>query len=271
MPVKIEEVKKEVLEGFNIPVNVVSYKEIIDSTIKIIAKEGFELVQESYKSTLKGTIAVGMYCIKKAGEHYLFTWSHAYDKSQKFKCAFGLYEGYATGSDKDPKWLFTNEKTYKAVNQIAADIYDYINIEFSNVAHSALEFDQFISKCSDKKIDFEETAALLGRLFVVEGIITSSQLNNIKSELFLISGLDMNKVYKCISHNMNDTHPSSFVDNYSALYQFFINELATKVIEDNKDKEKLIVAMEEFKKQPWQLISIDESVSEKLTRTVVFL
>ena len=81
---------------------VVSHKEVIENTKKLLEDSGFTIRRELYRANMNAQVAQGVYHIYPSqsindnivNENELgmmFAWTNSYDKSTKFQCAIGAY------------------------------------------------------------------------------------------------------------------------------------------------------------------------------------
>jgi hypothetical protein len=162
---------------------VIRHKFLIDAARSILKTHGFNIKNEEYKSTANGNIAQGIYQIESTQDSELgmmFAWSNSYDKSTRFQCGIGAFvrvcgNGMVCGDMASYARKHTGNADKEAFNHIMSQVKQG-NKHFTQLVKDRDSFKQ----CA---LPRKEQAELVGRLFIDENLIDSSQVSCIKKEI----------------------------------------------------------------------------------------
>ncbi len=209
---------------------VIRHKFLIDAARSILKTHGFNVKNEEYRSTANGNIAQGIYQIESTQDSELgmmFAWSNSYDKSTRFQCGIGAFvrvcgNGMVCGDMASYARKHTGNADKEAFNHI-----------MSQVKQGNKHFTQLVKDRDNfKKLDLsrKEQAELVGRLFIDENLIDSSQISCIKKEIDKPS-YDYKEddtawtFYNHVTHALKKSHPRSWMSDQQKFHQFMISEL----------------------------------------------
>ena len=221
---------------------VVSHKEVIDNTVKMLTDSGFIIERELYKACLDAKVAQGVYYIKPATTAdpkisseselgMMFAWTNSYDKSKRFQCAIGAYV-FVCGNG-----MLAGEINYARKHTGTAD-YD-IKMQISNQIKSAEKQFRDIIDAKDKlrtiELSKKEQAEYLGRMLITEDIIKPTQLNEIVRQMKTPS-----YDYKCdqenawafynhVTHGLKTAHPRTWISDTSKFHKFITADLLSNM------------------------------------------
>lgn len=207
----------------------VSHKQLIDLTLDSISGAGFTLDSESYKLAREGNIANGLFRLRNVADAEMqlqIAFQNSYDKSLSLKfaigtrvfiCKNGMVHG-DFGAFKKKHQGEIQDFTPKAITEYikaSGDVFSQMQKERENM----------------KKIELSDKtrAELIGRMFIEEEFITSTQLNIIKNQL-KHPEFDYNcpnslfELYQFTTQGMRDVHPSLWMQNHIEAHKFFVNE-----------------------------------------------
>lgn len=179
---------KQFLLGVDVPQSTrtwkpVSHRELIDVTLESLDKCGFILDKEIYTWSNEGMKANGKYHLKYGNDSdmgLMIAWQNSYDKTLSLKFGVGHHVFICENG-----LICADMGTFKSkhvgnIQEITPEtLKEY-------VCRSGDNFEQMIKekqKMKEIEITKKTTAELLGRLFINEAIITSTQLNIIKNEI----------------------------------------------------------------------------------------
>lgn len=207
----------------------VSHQELIDITLESIYSSGFTVNTETYRSAKDGKVANARYTIKDVRDSEMelqVGWQNSYDKSLSLKYAIGtkilICENGCVSGD------YGNFKK-KHVGEIQkftpAAIIEYIKKAgdvFSQIQKQREEMKKI-------ELDSRTRAELIGRMFIEEDFITSTQLNIIKNQLnapIYDYGCENSlwETYQFTTQGMRDVHPSIWMENHMKAHNFFVKE-----------------------------------------------
>ena len=204
----------------------VSHEELIDLTLSSIDSSGFTLDKERYSYARDGMVANGRFTIKDVADSEMqleIGWQNSYDKSLSLKFAIGTSifickNGVVSGD------FGAFRKPHKG--QIQTFTPDAI----TSYIRQAGEAFKRIQKERDAMKEIEVTkriqAELIGRMFVEESFIQSTQLNILVSELknpthdYGCKG-SLWELYNFTTFAMKESHPSLWMRNHIDAHTFF--------------------------------------------------
>ena len=204
----------------------VSHQQLIDLTLESIYQAGFQLDSEIYSSAVDGQIANGRYTIKDVADSEMqlqIGWQNSYNKSLSLKfavgtrilvCANGCVSG-DFGAFKKKHMGTVQEFTPTAITEY---------IKRAGDMFSLLQKDRETMK--QVNIDKRVTSEIIGRMFIEEDFIQSTQLNLIKKELEAPTH-DYNapgslwELYNFTTYSMKQIHPTLWMENHMKAHTFF--------------------------------------------------
>lgn len=226
---------KEYLLSVEVPEESRTYKPInhsvlIDNTLEGIENSNFTVASEMYYSGAKGQQMLGRYGLKLDSTDIgiQIAFHNSYDKSLSLKYAIGEYvficaNGCVSGSYDS----FKSKHVGKVQDITPVNIKDYLNgisDKFQSVVERKSRFEEI-------EVTKKTCAELLGRLFVEEEIITSTQLNIVKSEI-LNPSFNYNadgslwQFWNHLTYSMSETAVPNYIDKSLKLFNFFEQEYA---------------------------------------------
>jgi len=256
---------KRALVGTPVPLQTntykpVSHQQLIDLTLNSIASSGFKLDREEYSSAREGNIANGKFTIQNVADTEMqlqIGWQNSYDKSLSLKFAIGTrificQNGCVSGD------FGAFKKIHKGDVQTFTPqaITEYI--KKSGDAFKRMQKERDAMK--DIQLTKRVQAELIGRMFIEEKFIQSSQLNIIKSELRSPT-FDYNcpdslwELYNYTTFALKETHPNHWMSSHVAAHKFFTEN--SGVIHD-------VVAAIDLDLMPNQLDMFPETLTNEL-------
>lgn len=225
---------KQLLISAEIPQETKSYKpvtheQLIDLTLESINSAGFKLDKELYSSARDGKIANARFTISNVADSEMqlqIGWQNSYDKSLSLKFALGTHIFICqNGAVCGDMGAFKKKHTGEIQTFTPTTITEYIK--------SAGETFERMQKERDAMKQIEITkrikAELIGRMFVEEGFIQSTQLNIINGELNSPTH-DYNapnslwELYNYTTFAMKSLHPFLWMNKHIQAHNFFVNE-----------------------------------------------
>jgi hypothetical protein len=266
---------------------VVSHKEVIENTKKLLEDSGFTIRRELYRANMNAQVAQGVYHIYPSqsindnivNENELgmmFAWTNSYDKSTKFQCAIGAYvmvcsNGMMCGDMMNFKRKHTGSAGHDIVMQLS-----------NQIKNGEKHYTRILNDRDSLKnvtLTNREQSELLGRLFADDEIITSSQVSIIKKEMkkpsFNYDCLDDNAwaFYNHVTHSLKVSPPRDWMQDSQNFHDFIMNEVVAKQSVSAKsdlDWENVVVnsniseidTTDLVDIQDHELIEVDENISE---------
>ena len=206
----------------------VSHQQLIDLTLNSIYEAGFQVGQELYSTAREGNVANGRYTISNVKDSEMqleIGWQNSYDKSLSLKFAIGTRiivcsNGCVSGDHGAFKKKHSGEVQTFAPNAIT----EYIKQAGEAFQRIQNEREQM----KNIEITKRTAAELIGRLFLEEQIIQSTQLNIVKKEIdaptfnYGAPG-SMWELYQHTTYAMKELHPSLWMNNHIDVHSFFVN------------------------------------------------
>lgn len=209
---------------------------IINEVRKQLTNYNLEIKEELYISNLNGQVAQGVYHLNHSTDNELglmFAWGNSYDKTMKFRCAIGGYV-FVCGNGM----IAGDMSNYgrKHVGEVKEQVSEHIE---SQIKIASKYYQQLIiDKNAMKQINLsdDEICKLLGKLYIKEDILTSSQLIMCKDQLENPAhdyGTDANclwTIYNHITYTLKKSHPSKWMDAQKNLHKLIKNMYFAKTI-----------------------------------------
>lgn len=208
----------------------VSHKNLIESILEQADKKNFIVDKEVYRTANNGLQLSGDIRFKSGLDNEVdmsLVVQNSYNKSLSLKISSGAYciicgNGMVHGSSMNFKKKHVGEIQYLTPLEIVKQL-DNMEKEFQK----AIDF-----KEATKRIEITKKtcAELLGRMYIEENIISSTQLSIIKGEMEIPSydyGVNENSVwsnYNHITHSYKNLHPALTVSKNIQLSDFYIKE-----------------------------------------------
>jgi len=266
---------------------VVSHKEVIENTKKLLEDSGFTIRRELYRANMNAQVAQGVYHIYPSrsiddnivNENELgmmFAWTNSYDRSKSFQCAIGAYvmvcsNGMMCGDMMNFKRKHTGTAGHDIVMQLS-----------NQIKNGEKHYTRILNDRDSLKnvtLTNREQSELLGRLFADDEIITSSQVSIIKKEMkkpsFNYDCLDDNAwaFYNHVTHSLKVSPPRDWMQDSQNFHDFMMNEVVAKQSVSAKsdlDWENVVVnsniseidTTDLVDIQDHELIEVDENISE---------
>lgn len=207
----------------------VSHKQLIDLTLNGIHNAGFKLDSESYSAARGGNIANGRFSIANVADSEMqlqIGWQNSYDKSLTLKFAIGTHIFICqNGCVSGDMGAFKKKHVGEIQDFTPGAISEYI--KSAGEAFRRMQTEREAMK--QMEITSRAKAELIGRLFLEDQIITSTQLNIISRELKApthdYGAKDsMWELYNHTTFAMKDSHPALWMDKHMSAHKFFVNE-----------------------------------------------
>ena len=206
-----------------------SNQQLVDLTLNGITNAGFTLDNETYSCAKEGLVCNGRYTIGNVtdGEMQLqISWLNSYDKSRPLSfyigalikvCNNGLQRSMGMGGFKKKHQGQIQEFTPHAITE-------YIK----GAQETFLQIQKERDIMKEVMLTREIQAFLVGKMFLEEEFVKSTQLNIIKKELEHPTHNygDPNSLwslYQYTSFAMREIHPSLYLQDHLDAHSFFVN------------------------------------------------
>jgi len=205
----------------------VSNFELIDLTLGGIQKSGFKLDQESYSMAREGNVANGKYTLSNVSDGEMqiqVGWQNSYDKSISLKWAMGVHIFICSnGAISGDMGAFKRKHEGEIQTYTPYAISEYIKTAGDVFMQMQKEREKMKEMLLTKRI----TAEIIGRMFIEEKFIESTQLNIIKRELehptfdYRSPG-SLWELYQYTTYSMKEIHPTLWMQDHIEAHKFFI-------------------------------------------------
>jgi len=207
----------------------VSYRELIEVTLESIESCGFKLIKEIYTWRKEGQIANGKYLLKYGNDpdmSLMIAWQNSYDKSLSLKFAVGTYVYICeNGCVSGDMGAFKSKHVGDVQTVSPTLLREYI-------CKAGTQFDAMVEQKEDmKQVDLSprERAEILGVLFIDKELITSTQLNIIKSEIanptYDYGAPDsVWELYNYVTFALKDITPQYWLSAQVNIHKYFVAE-----------------------------------------------
>tara|TARA_R110002126_G_scaffold162967_1_gene310868 strand:+ start:649 stop:1557 length:909 start_codon:yes stop_codon:yes gene_type:complete len=250
---------------------VISHKDVIDNTKILLKNSGFTIRKEIYRASMNAQVAQGVYHIyptktkndlinNESELGMMFAWTNSYNKSVRFQCAIGAYvavcsNGMMCGDMMNFKRKHTGSADHDMVVQLSNQIKNaekhYVRI---------LNDKEALKKISLTK---RQQSELLGRLFIDEEIITSSQISCVRKEIkkptYDYNCNDDNAwaFYNHVTHSLKLSPPRDWMQDSQNFHDFMMTEVVgSNLVLNNNDFD-------------WTTVSVDHSAPEVNIKDIV--
>jgi hypothetical protein len=213
---------------------VVSHKEVMDHTQKLLKVNGLSINNQMFKASHNANVAQGIYHISSPGMTQdadmgmMFAWTNSYDKSTRFQCGIGAYVFVCNnGMIHGDMANFGRKHTGTANADIALSIASQISI-------AKQSFTQLITDKNSMQginLSIKEQAELAGRLYIEEKLIDSQQMSIVRTEMEKPSfnyGVDPDTAwmfYNHVTQAFKSTHPRDWMKKQSKFHEFMTGEV----------------------------------------------
>ena len=218
---------------------VVSHKEVIENTKKLLEDSGFTIRRELYRANMNAQVAQGVYHIYPSrsiddnivNENELgmmFAWTNSYDRSKSFQCAIGAYvmvcsNGMMCGDMMNFKRKHTGTAGHDIVMQLS-----------NQIKNGEKHYTRILNDRDALKsvsLTNRQQSELLGRLFADDEIITPTQVSTIKKEMkkpsFVYDCSNENAwaFYNHVTHALKVSPPRDWMQDSQDFHDFMMTEV----------------------------------------------
>lgn len=207
----------------------ISHKQLIDLTLSSIQSAGFELEKEWYLSARDGQIATGHYAIKNVADKEMqlqIAWQNSTNKAVSLKFALGIHVFVCSnGACAGDMNFFKRKHTGDVQEFTPKTIEEYIKTAGDMFSQMQKQRDRMKEIQLNKRVQSE----LVGRMFIEENLIESTQLNIIKREIEKPTydygaPNSMWELMQFTSYALKEVHPSLWMKKHLAAHSFFVSE-----------------------------------------------
>jgi hypothetical protein len=220
-----------VLQGIPLPQQTRTYKpvthsQLIDLSLEGITKAGFTIEKEIYSMARGGDQANARYHLKHGSDPELglmIGWQNSYDKSMSLKFAIGAHVFICSnGCVHGDIGAFKKKHMGDVQDFTPTKIAEYIGL-------AELSYDKIVSdknRLKEIELTKKTKAELVGRMYIDDAIITSTQLGIIKKEIEAPTH-DYNakdsawELYNYTTFALKEDHPHNWFNRHINVHKFF--------------------------------------------------
>lgn len=204
-----------------------SNERLINLTLEGITQAGFSLGGENYTSTKEGNVSNGRYLIRSVEDtemQLLITWNNSYNK--KLSLAFGIGAWMKICGNGMMGWKTVGSFKKKHMGEIQEFTPLMISEYIRGAGDMFLNLQKEREQMKQIELTRRITAELLGRAYIEEKFITSTQLNIIKGELEHPTYLygDPNSLWSLYNYTtfaLKEDHPEDWMQDHIDAHSFF--------------------------------------------------
>ena len=207
----------------------VAHAQLMDLTLESIDRCGFLLKSESYTQVAGGAKANGKYHLSYGNDpdmSIMIAWQNSYNKTLSMKFAVGGYVFICeNGMVRGDLGTFRSKHQGEIQTVTPRILSDYISSAGETFNKMVIEK----GRMQEIEVTKKTTAELLGRMYIEDGIITSTQLNIIKNELVKPS-FDYGhpgslwELYNHTTYALRSASPTHWLQQQIDNHQFFTQE-----------------------------------------------
>lgn len=220
--------------------------ELIDLTRAGIFEAGFSIEREEYSMASKGNIANGRYLLSnlKDGEMQIqIAWQNSYNKKISLKWAIGIHVFICgNGCVSGDMGAFKKKHMGDIQDFTPKHIAEYLKLSSSVFS----EMQQVRDIMKGIPVTEVQVAEMLGRLYFIEDVMGSKQLNIIKDELdhptynYGCPGT-LWEIYNYVTYALKTIHPTDWMSSHEKVHEFFLR-VANIATPENDFQEAVIVS-----------------------------
>lgn len=238
----------------------ISHGQLMDLTHESILKAGFSLEKESYTMAKNGQIANGTYLINNIADKEMqiqIGWQNSYNRQVTLKYAIGTHIFICSnGSVSGDYGSFKRKHTGDVQEFTPKHIIEYIK----TAGDVFVEMQKQREILKNVEVTKRMTAELVGRMYLEEGFIHSTQLNIIKNELehptYDYGAPDsLWQLYNFVTYSLKNDHPADWMQDHIDAHKFFMNNTGI-LLPENQFQEAIVI--EEPKSPHVQLSWVEE-------------
>lgn len=207
----------------------VSHRELIDITLEGLDVCGFKLDKELYSSARDGKQANGKYHLNYGNDPdmgLMIAWQNSYDKTLSLKFAVGGHVFIcANGVVVGDMGTFKSKHVGDIQQLVPADLREAICRAGDRYEHMIVQKNRMKEIEVSKRVQAE----LLGRMFLEDAIITSTQLNIIKDQIkksdydYQAPGT-VYELYNHVTHSLKTCPPQYWMNAQMKAHEFYTRE-----------------------------------------------
>lgn len=206
----------------------VSHRNIIDAVGEQLYKRNMQIHGEKYNSSADGKKVIGYYDIiydnnPEMGMRLAFR--NSYDKSMSVAFVAGNVVWICENGAISGELQYVRKHTGSVVNELNVKIIDTIN----QLEDHFIKIKAHSQQMKQIELTKVKAAEMYGRMFMIDDIITPTQLNIVKRELDNSKFEEFKEetlwsAYNHVTYALKESHPLNYIDQHVNLHKFVEQE-----------------------------------------------
>jgi hypothetical protein len=206
----------------------ISHGEIIEGIKEQLDIKGFKIKTTNYHANHEGTKLIGYYGIEHTDSELgiMIAFRNSYNKTMSAGLAIGGQVWICSNGIVSGDISLIRKHTGAAISVVKNKIIDSIN-EF-DISFNSIIADRNLMK--ERDITKKTCSELLGRMYIEEKMITSTQLDIIKNELYYSKDFTNDTVwdfYNNITESLKTSTLNNYLGDHVKVHNFIKKELLT--------------------------------------------
>lgn len=226
------------LELYNLPAPIatetyspVAHKDIIDSIREELDKRNMSIINTRYNHSADGKRLIGFYDIEFNGDTEMgmrFGFRNSYDKSMSVAAVSGMNIWICeNGCISSDGMQFMRKHTGSVVRELK----EMITIGADNLEDRFLKLQEDSNKMKQIELSKVQAAEMYGRMFMINEIITPTQLSIVKRELNqptfdVFNENNLWSAYNHVTYALKESHPNNYINQHINLHEFVKKEFS---------------------------------------------
>jgi hypothetical protein len=211
----------------------VPHRIFIEEIAEELDKANFKIIDRYYNRAMNNQVVSGNYIIAYDADPELqlsFNWSNSYNKILKASITGGAYQKICANG------MFGSSTRYihKHNGNVLQELYQAIRYAIDSAEQQMEELIFVKQRLKEIEVTKRITSELLGRMYLENEIITSTQLNIVKRELddpsydynFIGSAFEL---YSHLTHSFKEATPQHYMKHHVTTHEFFKNHFEVVV------------------------------------------
>jgi len=202
----------------------VAHRDIIEAVYEQLDKRNMNVVGEKYNVAAKGDKVIGYYDLQYNNDSEMgmrLAFRNSYDKSMSVAMAAGANIWICSNGSVKGDMVYMRKHTGKVATELQSRIIECINMlegEFIELKRHAEQMKQI-------ELSKVKAAEMYGRMFMINDIITPTQLSIVKKQLDEPSFDDFKEdtlwsAYNHVTYALKESHPLNYINQHVALHKF---------------------------------------------------
>ena len=216
MPLKIGYVSEEAVSnsGRAPKKGFLPHGDIINIVKKAFTAHGYTVTSETYRLTPTEDIVQGIHHLDSG---HIFTWVYSHVNSFGFHCVLGYDDNKRISIDRTPS--ICKMKTGLTAVDIRNAVDDQIAIRTSV---DAWTMKNDLEELDTTNVFTTDIANIVGRLFILENVLTLTQLGILKKEFDIFQPATAHILYSTVLKSLDESHPYTYIMDRYTTYNVFM-------------------------------------------------